>query len=95
MRPVKEGFQQFEILKEKYNEEYNLKEKEVSYIRLHLHQQTQVSELYTKMMLLWQVAALQTELKEKENQLQKILFDFHETQKHCRQLEDTSSKIIV
>ncbi|XP_074524961.1 synaptonemal complex protein 1 [Halichoeres trimaculatus] len=66
MEKVKEGIQQFEVLKEKYNEEYNMKEQEVT--------------------------ALQNELKKKENELQKILLDFGETQKHCKQLEDTTGK---
>ncbi|XP_070815193.1 synaptonemal complex protein 1 [Chaetodon trifascialis] len=39
-----------------------------------------------------EVAVLQTKLKEKEKELQKILFDFHETQNHCRQLQEATNE---
>ncbi|XP_041808193.1 synaptonemal complex protein 1 isoform X2 [Chelmon rostratus] len=66
MQKVKEDLLQFEDLKMKYHQEYNMKEKEA--------------------------AVLQTKLKDKENELQKILLDFHETQKHCKQLEEATNK---
>uniref|UniRef100_A0A8C4I682 Synaptonemal complex protein 1 n=1 Tax=Dicentrarchus labrax TaxID=13489 RepID=A0A8C4I682_DICLA len=69
MHKVKEGLLQFDDLKEKYRQEYNLKEKEV--------------------------AVLQTKLKDKESELQKILLDIHETQKHCKQLQEATSEIII
>uniref|UniRef100_A0A8P4KTJ3 Synaptonemal complex protein 1 n=1 Tax=Dicentrarchus labrax TaxID=13489 RepID=A0A8P4KTJ3_DICLA len=66
MHKVKEGLLQFDDLKEKYRQEYNLKEKEV--------------------------AVLQTKLKDKESELQKILLDIHETQKHCKQLQEATNE---
>ncbi|XP_060897687.1 synaptonemal complex protein 1 [Labrus mixtus] len=66
MQKVKVGLQQFEIVKEKFKEEFDMKEKEV--------------------------AVLQTDLQKQENELQKILLDFHETQKHCKQLKDTTNE---
>uniref|UniRef100_A0A4W6CIW5 Synaptonemal complex protein 1 n=1 Tax=Lates calcarifer TaxID=8187 RepID=A0A4W6CIW5_LATCA len=66
MQKVKEGLLQFEELKEKYHQEYNMKEEEV--------------------------AELQTKLRTKENELQKILLDLHETQKHCKHLQETTNQ---
>ncbi|XP_065810711.1 synaptonemal complex protein 1 [Labrus bergylta] len=66
MQKVKVGLQQFEIVKEKFKEEFDMKEKEV--------------------------AVLQTDLQKQENELQKILLDFHETQKHCKQLKDATNE---
>ncbi|XP_039972199.1 synaptonemal complex protein 1 isoform X2 [Xiphias gladius] len=66
MQKVKEGLLQFEELKEKYYQDYNMKEKEV--------------------------AGLQTKLKNKESELQNILLDFHETQKHCIQLQEATNQ---
>lgn len=40
-----------------------------------------------------QVAVLQTKLKDKENELQNILLEFSESQKCCRQLQETTSNI--
>ncbi|XP_054473709.1 synaptonemal complex protein 1 [Anoplopoma fimbria] len=65
MKKVKEALLQFEDLKEKYHQEYNMKEKEV--------------------------ADLQTKIKDKENELQKLLLDLLETQKHCTQLQETTN----
>ncbi|XP_044070793.1 synaptonemal complex protein 1 isoform X2 [Siniperca chuatsi] len=39
-----------------------------------------------------EVAVLQTKLKDKENELQKILLDFHETQKYCKQLQEATNE---
>ncbi|KAG8007609.1 Synaptonemal complex protein 1 [Nibea albiflora] len=66
MQKVKEALLQFEDLKEKYHQEYNLKEKEVS--------------------------VLQTKLKDTENELQKILLDFHEAQTQCKQLQEATDE---
>ncbi|XP_059185586.1 synaptonemal complex protein 1 isoform X2 [Centropristis striata] len=66
MQKVKESLLQYEDLKEKYHQEYNMKGKEV--------------------------AALQTQIKEKENELQKLLLDLHETQKHCKQLQEATNE---
>ncbi|GAA6216779.1 synaptonemal complex protein 1-like [Lates japonicus] len=66
MQKVKEGLLHFEELKEKYHQEYNMKEEEV--------------------------AGLQTKLQTKENELQKILLDLHETQKHCKQLQEATNQ---
>ncbi|KAI3369850.1 hypothetical protein L3Q82_024661 [Scortum barcoo] len=66
MQKVKEGLLQFEDLKEKFHQEYNMKEKEV--------------------------AVLQTKLKDKENELQKVLLDFDEIQKHCKQLQEATDE---
>lgn len=40
-----------------------------------------------------QVAVLQTKLKDKENELQNILLEFSESQKCCRQLQETTSNM--
>ncbi|TMS19452.1 Synaptonemal complex protein 1 [Larimichthys crocea] len=66
MQKVKEALLQFEDLKEKYHQEYNLKEKEVS--------------------------VLQTKLKDTENELQKILLDFHEAKTQCKQLQEATNE---
>ncbi|TKS71844.1 Synaptonemal complex protein 1 [Collichthys lucidus] len=66
MQKVKEALLQFEDLKEKCHQEYNLKEKEVS--------------------------VLQTKLKDTEDELQKILLDFHEAQTQCKQLREATSE---
>lgn len=42
-----------------------------------------------------QVVVLKMELKEKENEIQKLLLDFNETQKQCKQLQEASSKIMI
>ncbi|XP_062420136.1 synaptonemal complex protein 1 isoform X2 [Pungitius pungitius] len=63
---VKEALLQFEDLKVKYDQEYNMKEKEV--------------------------ALLQRKMKEKENELEKLLLDLNETQKHCKQLQETTNE---
>ncbi|XP_077949055.1 synaptonemal complex protein 1 [Gasterosteus aculeatus] len=63
---VKEALLQFEDLKEKYDQEYNVKEKKV--------------------------ALLQTKIKEKENELEKLLLDLNETQKHCKQLQEATNE---
>nr|XP_046239059.1 synaptonemal complex protein 1 isoform X2 [Scatophagus argus] len=39
-----------------------------------------------------EIAVLQTKLKDKENELQQILLDFHETQKQCKQLQDATDE---
>ncbi|XP_038552982.1 synaptonemal complex protein 1 isoform X4 [Micropterus salmoides] len=39
-----------------------------------------------------EVAVLQTQLTVKENELQKILLDFHEAQKHCKQLQEATNE---
>ncbi|KAM9361323.1 synaptonemal complex protein 1 [Symphorus nematophorus] len=39
-----------------------------------------------------EIALLQTKLEEKENELQKILLDLHETQKHCKQLQEATNE---
>ncbi|XP_029990881.1 synaptonemal complex protein 1 [Sphaeramia orbicularis] len=60
---VKEGLQlQFEDLKEKYHQEYTMKEEEVE--------------------------VLQTTLRAKENEIQKMLSDLHQTKEHFKTLED-------
>ena len=46
-------------------------------------------------MLHSQVALLQTKLEDKENEIQKIRLDLHETQKHCEQLQEATSKIVI
>ncbi|XP_078105172.1 synaptonemal complex protein 1 [Sander vitreus] len=66
MQKVKEDVLQFEDLKGKYDQEYNMKEKEV--------------------------AELQTKMKDKENELQKLLLDLNETQKHCKQLQEATKE---
>ncbi|XP_070758417.1 synaptonemal complex protein 1 [Enoplosus armatus] len=66
MQKVREGLLQFENLKENYQQEYNIKEKEA--------------------------AVLQTKLKDKENELQKILLDFDETQKHFKDLQEATNE---
>ncbi|XP_056242950.1 synaptonemal complex protein 1 isoform X2 [Seriola aureovittata] len=66
MQKVKEGLLQFEELKEKYCQEYAMKEEEV--------------------------AGLQMKLKNTECGLEKVLLDLHETQKHCKQLQDTTNQ---
>ncbi|XP_071351661.1 synaptonemal complex protein 1 isoform X2 [Trachinotus anak] len=66
MQKVKEGLLQFEELKEKYCQEYNMKEEEV--------------------------VGLQIKLKNKESELQKMLLDLHETQKHCKQLQEAKNQ---
>ncbi|KAM3877753.1 synaptonemal complex protein 1 [Diretmus argenteus] len=66
MQKAKEGLLQFEDLKDKFNQEYNMKQE--------------------------QVAVLQTKLKDKENELQKLLRNLHETQASCKQLQETSNQ---
>nr|XP_019952084.1 PREDICTED: synaptonemal complex protein 1 [Paralichthys olivaceus]XP_019952085.1 PREDICTED: synaptonemal complex protein 1 [Paralichthys olivaceus] len=66
LHKAKEGLLQFEVLKENYSQEYNMKEEEV--------------------------AELQTKLGNKENELQKLLLDLHETQKHCKQLQEATNQ---
>ncbi|XP_071398385.1 synaptonemal complex protein 1 [Centroberyx affinis] len=66
MQKVKEGLLQFEDLKEKFDQEYNMKQKEV--------------------------VVLQTKLKDKENELQKVLLNLHETQGSCKQLQETANQ---
>ncbi|KAF0034597.1 hypothetical protein F2P81_012355 [Scophthalmus maximus] len=66
MLKVKEGFLQFDELKDKYCHEYNLKEEEL--------------------------AGLQTKLQNKEDNLQKILLDLHETQKNCNKLQEATDQ---
>ncbi|XP_078022256.1 synaptonemal complex protein 1 [Epinephelus lanceolatus] len=66
MRKAKEALLQFEDLKEKYHQGYNMKQKEV--------------------------AELQTKIKDKENELQALLLDLHETQERCKQLQDATSE---
>ncbi|XP_037622797.1 synaptonemal complex protein 1 isoform X1 [Sebastes umbrosus] len=66
MQRVKEALLQFEDLKVKYHQEYNMKEEEV--------------------------AVLQTKIKDKENELQKLLLDLHETQNHCKQLQEATNE---
>uniref|UniRef100_A0A3Q3W1S5 Uncharacterized protein n=1 Tax=Mola mola TaxID=94237 RepID=A0A3Q3W1S5_MOLML len=39
-----------------------------------------------------EVVVLQTKLRDKENELQKILLNFHESQKHCKQLEEGTNE---
>ncbi|KAM8914934.1 synaptonemal complex protein 1 [Spinachia spinachia] len=63
---VKEALLQFEDLKVKYDQEYNMKEKKV--------------------------ALLQTKMKEKENEREKLLLDLNETQKHCKQLQEATNE---
>lgn len=38
---------------------------------------------------------LQIKLKDKETQLQKLLLDLDETQKHCNELQQSTSNIII
>ncbi|KAF3837514.1 hypothetical protein F7725_004978 [Dissostichus mawsoni] len=66
MFSVKEALLQFEDLKEKYNQEYDMKEKEV--------------------------AELQTQIRDKEHELQNLLLDLHENQKHCKQLQEATNE---
>ncbi|XP_034725890.1 synaptonemal complex protein 1 isoform X2 [Etheostoma cragini] len=66
MQKVKEDVLQFEDLKRKYDQEYNMKEKEV--------------------------AELQTKIKDKENELQKLLLDLSETQTHCKELQEATKE---
>ncbi|KAK5933633.1 hypothetical protein CgunFtcFv8_014097 [Champsocephalus gunnari] len=66
MQKVKEALLQFEDLKEKYNQEYDVKEKEV--------------------------AELQTQIRDKEHELQNLLLDLHENQKHCKQLQEATNE---
>lgn len=47
------------------------------------------------MTLRLQVAGLQTTLKDKENELQKVLFDLHETQKYFKQLQEATGKVMI
>lgn len=42
-----------------------------------------------------QVAALQTKLKDKENELKNILLEFSASQKSCTQLEEKTSKFAI
>ncbi|XP_023271890.1 synaptonemal complex protein 1 [Seriola lalandi dorsalis] len=39
-----------------------------------------------------EVAGLQMKLKNTESELEKVLLDLHETQKHCKQLQDTTNQ---
>ncbi|XP_029287842.1 synaptonemal complex protein 1 [Cottoperca gobio] len=39
-----------------------------------------------------EVAVLQTNIEDKENELQKLLLDLHENQKHCKQLQEATDK---
>ncbi|XP_056241836.1 synaptonemal complex protein 1-like isoform X2 [Seriola aureovittata] len=39
-----------------------------------------------------EVAGLQIKLKNTESELEKVLLDLHETQKHCKQLQDTTNQ---
>ncbi|XP_062262635.1 synaptonemal complex protein 1 [Platichthys flesus] len=66
LHKVKEGLLQFKELKEKYCQEYNMKEEEV--------------------------AELQTQLKNKENGLQKILLDLKEAQQQGKQLQEATNQ---
>ncbi|KAI9524455.1 hypothetical protein NQZ68_018138 [Dissostichus eleginoides] len=66
MQKVKEALLQFEDLKEKYNQEYDMKEKEV--------------------------AELQTQIRDREHELQNLLLDLHENQKHCKQLQEATNE---
>ncbi|XP_030586347.1 synaptonemal complex protein 1 isoform X2 [Archocentrus centrarchus] len=65
MQKVKEDILQFEHLREKYQQEYRMKEDEIT--------------------------LLQTTLKDKKSELQKLLVDLDETQKHCNQLQETAN----
>uniref|UniRef100_A0A3Q3L2M0 Synaptonemal complex protein 1 n=1 Tax=Mastacembelus armatus TaxID=205130 RepID=A0A3Q3L2M0_9TELE len=42
-----------------------------------------------------EVVVLQSKLKDKENELQKFLLDLHESQKLCKQLQETTGKIMI
>lgn len=42
-----------------------------------------------------QVAVLKMQLKEKENEIQKLLLDFNETQKQRKQLQEAASKMMI
>lgn len=42
-----------------------------------------------------QITVLQTKLKEKKCELQKLLQDLDETQKHCNQLQESAGKIMM
>ncbi|CAB1450808.1 unnamed protein product [Pleuronectes platessa] len=66
LHKVKEGLLQFEELKVKYCQEYNMKEEEV--------------------------AELQTQLKNKENEVQKILLDLKEAQQQGKQLQEATNQ---
>ncbi|KAM9408167.1 synaptonemal complex protein 1 [Pholidichthys leucotaenia] len=66
MQKVKEDLLQFEDLKEKYNQEYKMKEEEI--------------------------AILQSKLKDKQSELQKVVLDLDETQKHCTQLQESTNQ---
>lgn len=96
---VKENLLQFEDLKEKYHHDCNIKEKEVSkmkifsWVSFKMSKQPQVGKMWKKKQLFPQVAGLQTKLKDKENELHKILHEFGETQKHCGQLQETTSNM--
>lgn len=42
-----------------------------------------------------QVVLLQTILKDKDNEVQAILLNLHETQENCKQLQEAASEICV
>lgn len=42
-----------------------------------------------------QVVVLKMQLKEKENEIQKLLLDLNETQKQCKQLQEAASKMMI
>uniref|UniRef100_A0A3B5PXL3 Synaptonemal complex protein 1 n=1 Tax=Xiphophorus maculatus TaxID=8083 RepID=A0A3B5PXL3_XIPMA len=69
MQKVKKDLLQFEDLKEKYHQEYIMKDKENEMV--------------------------QKKLENKENELQKALLNLNETQKYCKRLQDSTSKIMT
>lgn len=42
-----------------------------------------------------QVVVLKMQLKEKENEIQKLLLDLNEIQKQCKQLQDAAGKMMI
>lgn len=53
------------------------------------------SSYYYEVRLTSQVDALETEQKEKENCIQKLLLDLSQTQKEFEQLQETASKTLI
>uniref|UniRef100_A0A3P9B3Q6 Synaptonemal complex protein 1 n=1 Tax=Maylandia zebra TaxID=106582 RepID=A0A3P9B3Q6_9CICH len=65
MQKVKEDLLQFDHLQKKYQQEFKIKQEEIT--------------------------MLQLKLKDKETQLQKLLLDLDETQKHCNELQQSTN----
>ncbi|XP_039468470.1 synaptonemal complex protein 1 isoform X2 [Oreochromis aureus] len=65
MEKVKEDLLQFDHLQKKYQQEFQIKQEEIT--------------------------MFQIKLKDKETELQKLLLDFDETQKHCNELQQSTN----